>query len=98
MSCTLLSHFLIQRICKVCLLIPIQVTVPFIGPLSKLGSAAEGMIVVDIDMQVLEDAEANYQIRSDIDRNDWHYNYRHSRLDNPNSKDNENWRDEKEGY
>lgn len=70
---------------------------PFTGPLAKLGSAAEGMIVVDIDMQTLEDAEANYQIRSDIGRNDWHYDYRHSRLDNPHSKDNEGYGDEKEG-
>ncbi|KAF1932993.1 carbon-nitrogen hydrolase [Didymella exigua CBS 183.55] len=71
-----------------------QVTVPFVGPLAKLGSAAEGMIVVDLDLQTLEDAEANYQIRSDISRSDWHYDYRHSRLDNPHSADNEGTWDE----
>ncbi|KAF1841900.1 carbon-nitrogen hydrolase [Cucurbitaria berberidis CBS 394.84] len=56
-----------------------QVTVPFVGPLSKLGGCAEGMSVVDIDMQILEDAEANYEVRSDIARDDWHYDYRHSK-------------------
>ncbi|KAF9697260.1 hypothetical protein EKO04_005007 [Ascochyta lentis] len=65
-----------------------QVTVPFVGSLARLGSAAEGMLVVDVDMQVLEDAEANYQVRSDIRREDWHYEYRHSRLDDPRSGDN----------
>jgi hypothetical protein len=74
----------------------LQVTVPFVGPLAKLGSAAEGMIVVDLDMQTLEDAESNYQIRSDIARSDWHYDYRHSRLDNPHSADNEGTRDDVE--
>ncbi|KAH7380721.1 carbon-nitrogen hydrolase [Pyrenochaeta sp. MPI-SDFR-AT-0127] len=57
-----------------------QVTVPFIGPLTKLGGCAEGMSVVDIDMQILEDAEENYKVRSDIARDDWHYDYRHSRM------------------
>ena len=56
-----------------------QVTVPFVGALSKLGGAAEGMCVVDIDMQILEDAEDNYKVRADLARDDWHYDYRHSR-------------------
>jgi len=56
-----------------------QVTVPFIGALSKLGGAAEGMIVVDVDLQILEHAEANYQVRSDLASEDWHYDYRHSK-------------------
>ncbi|KAF2007136.1 carbon-nitrogen hydrolase [Amniculicola lignicola CBS 123094] len=55
-----------------------QVVVPFIGPLARLGSCAEGMCVVDVDMQILEDAEANYQVRADIARDGWHYDYRHS--------------------
>ncbi|KAF1947664.1 carbon-nitrogen hydrolase [Clathrospora elynae] len=54
-----------------------QVTVPFVGPLTKLGGCAEGMGVVDVDMQILEDAEANYGVRADIAREDWHYDYRH---------------------
>lgn len=56
-----------------------QVTVPFAGALTKLGSCAEGMSVVDIDMQILEDAESNYKVRSDIARDDWHYDYRHEK-------------------
>lgn len=56
-----------------------QVTVPFVGALSKLGGGAEGMCVVDIDMGVLEDAEANYQIRADLAKDDWHYDYRHGK-------------------
>ncbi|KAJ4350241.1 uncharacterized protein N0V89_008862 [Didymosphaeria variabile] len=63
-----------------------QVVVPFIGPLVRMGSCAEGMSVVDIDMQVLKDAEENYQVRADLARDDWHYDYRHS---NSNTKDSE---------
>ncbi|KAF2024753.1 carbon-nitrogen hydrolase [Setomelanomma holmii] len=55
-----------------------QVTVPFVGALSKLGGIAEGMAVVDIDMQILEDAEDNYKVRSDLASEGWHYDYRHS--------------------
>jgi hypothetical protein len=54
-----------------------QVTIPFVGALTRLGSCAEGMSVVDVDMQVLEDAEENYKIRADLEREDWHYDYRH---------------------
>lgn len=36
------------------------------------------MAVVDVDMQILEDAEDNYQVRADLARSDWHYEYRHS--------------------
>ncbi|KAF1831366.1 carbon-nitrogen hydrolase [Decorospora gaudefroyi] len=54
-----------------------QVTVPFVGPLTKLGSSAEGMSVVDVDMRILEDAEENYGVRADLARDDWHYDYRH---------------------
>ncbi|KAH7400731.1 carbon-nitrogen hydrolase [Phaeosphaeria sp. MPI-PUGE-AT-0046c] len=57
-----------------------QVTVPFVGALTKLGGCGEGMAVADIDMQVLEDAEDNYKVRSDIASEGWHYDYRHSRL------------------
>lgn len=31
------------------------------------------MAVVDLDMQIVEDAEANYQVRADLVRDDWHY-------------------------
>jgi predicted amidohydrolase len=56
-----------------------QITVPFVGALSKLGGSAEGMVVADIDMQILEDAEDSYKVRSDIASEGWHYDYRHSK-------------------
>ncbi|KZM27166.1 uncharacterized protein EKO05_0004696 [Ascochyta rabiei] len=56
-----------------------QVTVPFVGPLARLGSSAEGMLVVGVDVGVLEDAEVCYGIRADVKGEDWHYEYRHSR-------------------
>ena len=62
-----------------------QVCVPWAGPLVRLGSHAEGMAVVDLDMQILEDAEQNYQVRSDLARSDWHYMYRHDQ-DKENAK------------
>ncbi|KAK4493692.1 hypothetical protein PRZ48_014877 [Zasmidium cellare] len=58
-----------------------QVCVPYAGALTRLGSAAEGMAVVDVDMQIVEDAEENYQVRSDLARSDWHYEYRHDKPD-----------------
>ena len=36
------------------------------------------MAVVDLDMQILEYAEENYQVRTDLARTDWYYEYRHS--------------------
>lgn len=56
-----------------------QVTVPFIGPLSRLGSCAEGMTIVDLDLEILKVAEENYNIRSDIAKDNWHYSYRHTK-------------------
>ncbi|RMY56044.1 hypothetical protein D0865_03853 [Hortaea werneckii] len=55
-----------------------QVCIPYAGAITRLGSCAEGMAVVDLDMKVVEDAEENYQVRSDLARSDWHYEYRHS--------------------
>jgi hypothetical protein len=54
--------------------------VPFVGALTRLGSCAEGMSVVDLDMQILEDAEENYQVRADLAKDDWHYDYRHDKV------------------
>jgi predicted amidohydrolase len=55
-----------------------QVTIPFVGPIARLGSGAEGMAVVDLDLAVLDIAEDNYKVRYDMARHDWHYTYRHS--------------------
>jgi hypothetical protein len=54
-----------------------QITVPFVGPITRLGSCAEAMSVVDVDMGILEDAEECYGIRADLEREDWHYDYTH---------------------
>jgi predicted amidohydrolase len=51
-----------------------QVAVPFQGALGKLGGE-EGMSVVELDMQILEDAEENYKVREDMGREGWHYAY-----------------------
>jgi predicted amidohydrolase len=51
-----------------------QVAVPFKGALGKMGEE-EGMSVVEVDMQILEDAEDNYKVREDIGREGWHYEY-----------------------
>lgn len=54
-----------------------QICVPYVGPLVKLAGCAEGMAIANLDMQVLEVAEANYQVRADLAKEDWHYEYRH---------------------
>lgn len=51
-----------------------QVAVPFKGALGALDEE-EGMTVVDLDMQILEDAEENYKVREDMGREGWHYEY-----------------------
>ena len=56
-----------------------QVTVPFIGPITRLGSSSEGMSVVDLDLGILDIAEDNYRVRADIARHDWHYDYRRTK-------------------
>lgn len=56
-----------------------RVVAPFIGPLGEetKDSNEEGMSIVDLDMQLVEEAEANYKVREDISKEDWHYVYRH---------------------
>ncbi|KAK0103402.1 hypothetical protein ONS95_005428 [Cadophora gregata] len=51
-----------------------QVAVPFVGALGKLGWE-EGMGVVDVDMEILEEAEENYKVRQDMAKEGWHYEY-----------------------
>lgn len=41
----------------------------------------EGMAIADLDMEVVESAEENYQVRADLARSDWHYEYRHRKSD-----------------
>jgi len=58
-----------------------QVTVPFIGPLVRMGTCAEGMAVVDLDMNIMEAAEDNYHVREDLAMDNWHYDYRKPKLE-----------------
>ncbi|KAJ5051763.1 uncharacterized protein L3040_001535 [Drepanopeziza brunnea f. sp. 'multigermtubi'] len=51
-----------------------QVAVPFLGALGRLGWK-EGCSVVELDMEILEEAEANYKVREDMGREGWHYGY-----------------------
>ncbi|PSK55958.1 hypothetical protein B9Z65_4836 [Elsinoe australis] len=55
-----------------------QVCAPYVGPIVRLGDCTEGMAVAELDMALVEDAEANYQVRADLAKVDWHYDYRHS--------------------
>jgi predicted amidohydrolase len=56
-----------------------RVCMPFVGALGDetKDSAKEGMSIVDMDMEILEEAEKNYKVREDIAKEDWHYVYRH---------------------
>ena len=37
------------------------------------------MSVVDLDLTILDEAEANYKVRADLAKHDWHYDYRFPR-------------------
>ncbi|KAK4695127.1 hypothetical protein P7C71_g2565, partial [Lecanoromycetidae sp. Uapishka_2] len=56
-----------------------RVAMPFVGALGDetKDTAAEGMSVVDVDMEIIEEAEQNYKVREDIAGENWHYTYRH---------------------
>lgn len=56
-------------------------TLPFVGTLGAAtkDSADEGMSVVELDMEIVEEAERNYGVRRDMAGEEWHYEYRHGR-------------------
>ncbi|KAL9126040.1 MAG: hypothetical protein Q9217_004841 [Psora testacea] len=56
-----------------------RVALPFVGAMGEetMETASEGMSIVDLDMQVVEEAEKNYGIRADLAKEGWHYTYRH---------------------
>ncbi|GAB7323599.1 hypothetical protein MBLNU13_g07090t1 [Cladosporium sp. NU13] len=56
-----------------------QICVPYAGPIAKIENSSVGTAIADVDMQIVEDAEENYQVRSDLARLDWHYDYRHNK-------------------
>lgn len=60
-----------------------RVTLPFVGALGDAtkDSGEEGMSIVDIDMEVVEEAERNYGVRGDVTGRNWHYEYRHRKMD-----------------
>jgi hypothetical protein len=49
---------------------------PFLGCVDKFGNSDEGMRIVSLDMNILEEAEVAYKIREDMATADWHYGYR----------------------
>lgn len=55
-----------------------RVVVPFLGALGDETKDCneEAMSIVDLDMRHVEEAEANYKIREDLARENWHYVYR----------------------
>lgn len=54
-----------------------QVTLPIVGPVGRMGNE-EGVLVTDMDLGLLRIAEENYKVREDLQKEDWHYVYRHS--------------------
>ena len=57
-----------------------QVGLPFVGGQGSetKDTSAEGMSLVEVNMEIVEEAERNYRVRSDIAREGWHYLYRHT--------------------
>ncbi len=60
-----------------------RVTVPFLGALGDetKDTHEEAMSIVQLDMQLVEEAERQYKVREDMAGEDWHYEYRHGRPD-----------------
>ncbi|KAL9106164.1 MAG: hypothetical protein Q9227_008756 [Pyrenula ochraceoflavens] len=57
-----------------------QVAMPFIGKLpGSFSGCEEGLKVIDVDMEIIEEAEENYKVRYDLEREDWHYGYEHTK-------------------
>jgi predicted amidohydrolase len=56
-----------------------QVAMPFLGKMKgSFEGKEEGMKVVEVDMEILEEAEMNYKVREDMGRGNWHYGYSHA--------------------
>ena len=55
-----------------------QLAVPHVGPVGRMGRA-EGMALVDLDMNAVKIGEANYKVRQDMQREGWHYAYTRTR-------------------
>ncbi|KAF9891473.1 hypothetical protein FE257_003939 [Aspergillus nanangensis] len=53
-----------------------RVVMPIVGVVGELG-AEEGVLVTEMDLELLKIAEQNYKVREDIARDEWYYTYRH---------------------
>ena len=59
-----------------------SVNMPIVGALpGSFEDGTPGMRVIETNMKLLDIAEANYKIREDLQREDWHYGYSHSKAD-----------------
>ncbi|KAJ5689553.1 hypothetical protein N7462_003945 [Penicillium macrosclerotiorum] len=52
-----------------------QVALPFLGRVDRFDNSEEGMKIVSVDTNVLEEAENVYKVREDLATPDWHYGY-----------------------
>lgn len=60
-----------------------QVAMPFIGKVpGSFDGCDEGVKVVEVDMEILQEAEENYRVREDLARSDWHYGYEQKEIRN----------------
>jgi predicted amidohydrolase len=50
-----------------------QVAVPFVGPVDFMKGSPEGLLLADIDRNVLKESEINYKVREDMTGAEWHY-------------------------
>ncbi|KAI0868015.1 carbon-nitrogen hydrolase [Hypoxylon argillaceum] len=50
-----------------------QVAMPVLGSLGKLGVEQEGLIVHEVDLDVLRLAEEHFKVRADLRGDEWHY-------------------------
>ena len=64
-----------------------RVVLPVVGPVAKMGNE-EGVLVAELDMDLVRIAEDNYKVRMDLGREGWYYSYRHSqgKLEGPQGK------------
>ncbi|KAL4791584.1 carbon-nitrogen hydrolase [Aspergillus venezuelensis] len=54
-----------------------RVVLPIVGPVAKMENE-EGVLVADMNMELVHLAEENYKVRMDLGREGWYYSYRHS--------------------
>lgn len=50
-----------------------QVSMPFTGPVAGIWDSSEALVLAEIDMHVLREAERNYKVREDMSSQEWHY-------------------------